>query len=121
MSPYFSLEPEARAIDREASPAGVEKYVACEALPNTASSLYAYLNERVHWVNAPFKQDYAQRVLGEGREFYLDDAGLLAQWKSPSRVYLIIEQERLPHWQQALPPGARVVVQAGTRMVLCNQ
>ena len=50
-----------------------------------------------------------------------DDAGLLAQWKSPERVYLIIEQERLPHWQQVLPPGARTVVAAGTRLVLCNQ
>ena len=80
MSPYFSLAAEAQAIDREIA-AEPDAVVACEALPNTASSLYYYLNARVHWVNAPFNQDYAQRVMGEGRDYYWDEAGLVAQWK----------------------------------------
>ena len=67
------------------------RVVACEALPNTASSLYYYLNARVHWVNAPFKQDYAQRVLGEGRDYYWDDATLLHEWRSDHPVYLIVD------------------------------
>jgi 4-amino-4-deoxy-L-arabinose transferase-like glycosyltransferase len=120
MSPYFSLANEARAIDREIA-TEPDAVVACEALPNTASSLYYYLNARVHWVNAPFKQDYAQRVLGLGREFYWDDAGLLTEWKSARPVYLIVEESRLEHWQAVLPPGARVVEKGGTRMVLCNR
>jgi hypothetical protein len=120
MSAYFSLAKEARAINREitAEPGAI---VACEALPHTASSLYYYLNARVHWVNAPFAQDYAQRVLGEGRDYFLDDAALKAAWLSPHPVYLIIEQNRLAHWQSFLPPGARVVNKSGTRLVLCNR
>jgi hypothetical protein len=120
MSPYFSLAGEARAINAEL-PAKPDALVACEALPNTASSLYYYLNAHVHWVNAPFRQDYAQRVLGEGRDFYWDDATLLGAWRSSHPVYLIIEETRLAYWQAQLPPGARIVNKSGTRMVLCNR
>ena len=95
--------------------------VACEALPNTASSLYYYLNARVHWVNAPFNQDYPQRVLGLGRDYYWDDAALQKAWRSAQPVYLILEESRLAHWQGLIPPGARVVDRSGTRLVLCNQ
>lgn len=120
MSPYFSLAEEARAINREmvAEPDAV---VACEALPHTASSLLYYLNARVHWVNAPFDQDYAQRVLGLGRDYYWDDAGLEKAWRSSHPVYLILEKNRLAYWLGRLPPGARVVNRSGTRLVLCNQ
>jgi 4-amino-4-deoxy-L-arabinose transferase-like glycosyltransferase len=119
MSPYFSLAENARAINRElATRAGA--IVACEALPNTASSLLYYLDARVHWVNAPFDNQYAQRVLGLGRADYWDDDGLLRAWRSAAPVYLIIEESRLPRWQALLPAGARLVNKSGTRLVLCN-
>src|SRR5260221_13535940 len=120
MSPYFSLAEQARAINREiaAHPEGV---VACEALPHTASSLYYYLNARVHWVNAPFDQQYAQSVLGQGRDYYWDESGLQKAWSSSRPVYLILEESRLDHWRTLLPPGARVVNKSGTRLVLCNR
>jgi 4-amino-4-deoxy-L-arabinose transferase-like glycosyltransferase len=120
MSPYFSLAGEARAIDREIV-TEPDALVACEALPNTASSLTYYLNARVHWVNAPFNQDYPQRVLGQGRDYYWNEAEVLSQWKSSYPVYLIFEETRLAHWREVLPPGARVVNKSGTRMVLCNR
>ncbi len=120
MSPYFSLAQEARAINAEIA-TKPDAMVMCEALPNTASSLFYYLNARVHWVNAPFRQDYAQRVLGLGREYYLDEAQVQEAWRSARPVYLILEQDRLAHWQRALPPGARLVSQGGTRLVLSNQ
>ena len=120
MGPYFSLAGEARAINREIA-AEPDAIVACEALPHTASSLTYYLNARVHWVNAPFNQDYAQRVLGLGRDYYWDEAGLLNAWRSSRPVYLILEESRLSYWQSLLPPGARVVDKSGTRLVLCNR
>ena len=119
MGPYFSLADEARAINNEMAtkPGAI---VACEALPNTASSLNYYLNTRVHWVNAPFDNQYSQRVLGLGRDYYWDNDVLLAQWKSGQRVYFIIDEDRLAYWQGSLP-GARMVNKSGTRLVLCNQ
>jgi 4-amino-4-deoxy-L-arabinose transferase-like glycosyltransferase len=120
MSSYFSLATEARAINRELV-AKPDAMVVCEGLPHTASSLYYYLNARVHWVNAPFDQDYAQRVLGEGRDYFLEDAALKSAWLSARPVYLIIDQDRLGYWQSVLPPGARVVNESGTRLVLCNR
>jgi 4-amino-4-deoxy-L-arabinose transferase-like glycosyltransferase len=117
MGPYFSLAEEARAINRVMTP---DTVVACEGEPHTASSLYYYLNTHVHWVNAGFAQDYPQRVLALGRDYYWDEAGLQKAWASGHPVYLIIEQSRLDYWQGLLA-GARVVEKAGTRMVLCNR
>jgi 4-amino-4-deoxy-L-arabinose transferase-like glycosyltransferase len=119
MSPYFSLAEGARAINREIANEP-DAVVACEALPHTASSLFYYLNARVHWVNAPFDQDYAQKVLGEGRDYYWDESSLEQAWRSPHPVYLIIEESRLAYWRGVLPPGVRLVNQAGTRIVLGN-
>jgi hypothetical protein len=120
MSPYFSLAENARAIGREmaAEPGAL---VACEGAPNTASSLLYYLPQRVHWVNAPFDNQYAQQVLGEGRDYYWDDAGLAGAWKSGTRVYLIVEEERLGHWQAELSPAPRIVNRSGTRLVLATR
>ncbi len=120
MSPYFSLASEAAAIDREIA-AAPDAVVACEGLPHTASSLLYYLNARIHWVDAPFDQDYAQQVLGLGRDYYWDEAGLEEAWRSPHPVYLILEESRLAYWQQQLGPPVRVVDRAGTRLVLSNR
>jgi hypothetical protein len=120
MGPYFSLAEEAHVINTEMA-SKPNAIVACEALPHTASSLLYYLNARIHWVNAPFNEQYPQRVLGLGHDYFWDDAGLESQWKSAQRVYLIIDEDRLPHWQAQLPPGARLVNKSGTRLVLCNQ
>jgi 4-amino-4-deoxy-L-arabinose transferase-like glycosyltransferase len=120
MSPYFSLAGQARAINREIA-AEPDAVVACEAQPHTASSLFYYLNARIHWVNAPFDEQYAQRVLGLGRDYYWDEAGLEKAWRSLHPVYLIVEESRLAYWRGMLPPGARVVDKSGTRLVLCNR
>lgn len=119
MSPYFSLAGEARAINQEIA-TQPEAVVVCDALPHTASSLLYYLDIRIHWVNAPVDQDYPQRVLGLGRDYYWDEAGVHRAWDSSLPVYLIIEQDRLKHWQALLPGNIRVVNKGGTRMVLCN-
>jgi hypothetical protein len=120
MSPYFSLAGSARVINREIA-ATPDALVACEARPNTASSLLYYLNARVHWVNAPFDNDYAQRVLGFGRDYYWDEAALRQAWESSAPVYLIVEEDRLGFWRDRLPAGWRVVSRSGTRLVLCNR
>jgi 4-amino-4-deoxy-L-arabinose transferase-like glycosyltransferase len=120
MGPYFSLADEARIINGEIA-TEPDAVVACEGAAHTASSLYYYLNARVHWVNTPFDQDYAQRVLGWGRDYYWDEAGLEKAWRSAKPVYLIVDGTRLDHWKSVLPPGARVVNKSGTRVVLCNR
>jgi 4-amino-4-deoxy-L-arabinose transferase-like glycosyltransferase len=120
MSPYFSLAENARAIGREIA-AEPDALVACEAAPNTASSLLYYLPRRVHWVNAPFDNQYAQQVLGQGRDFYWNDATLAGAWSSTTPIYLVIEDDRLAHWQGELSPAPRIVNRSGTRLVLANR
>jgi hypothetical protein len=75
----------------------------------------------VHWVNAPFDNQYAQQVLVEGRDFYWDDATLAGDWSSATPVYLVIEESRLAHWQGELSPAPRIVNRSGTRLVLANR
>jgi len=120
MSPYFSLAENARVIDRDMA-ARPGALVACEAQPNTASSLFYYLDARVHWVNATFDNQYAQRVLGLGRDYYWDEAALEKEWASPQPIYLIIEETRLDYWREHLFPAGRIVNRSGTRYVLCNR
>jgi 4-amino-4-deoxy-L-arabinose transferase-like glycosyltransferase len=120
MSPYFSLAENARAINR-AIASQPDAVVACDALPNTASSLLWYLNARVHWVDAPFNNQYAQRVLGLGRDYYWDDAETARIWRSSTPVYLIVDQGRLPHWRALLLPAPRILHAGGTRLVLANR
>jgi hypothetical protein len=120
MSPYFSLVESARFLNGKLA-SQPDAVVACEALPHTASSLFYYLNARVHWVNAPFAQDYPQRVLGLGRDYYWNDAALVAAWEGSRPIYFIVDQERLAYWQRVLPAGTRVVEESGTRAVLSNR
>jgi hypothetical protein len=119
MSSYFSLAESARLINRELA-GKPDAMVACEALPNTASSLLYYLNARVHWVNAPFNNQYAQQVLGLGRDYYWDDAETAREWQSGRPVFLIVEESRLDYWRRQFP-SARVLQRCGTRVVLSNR
>jgi 4-amino-4-deoxy-L-arabinose transferase-like glycosyltransferase len=119
MSPYFSLEQGARGINRELA-VHPDALVACEAAPNTASSLIYYLNARIHWVNAPFDNQYAQHVLGLGHDYYWNDAGLESAWHAPTPVFLIVEDDRLPYWRARLAP-VRLLAREGTRDVLVNR
>jgi 4-amino-4-deoxy-L-arabinose transferase-like glycosyltransferase len=119
MSSYFSLAESARLINRELA-GKPDAMVACEALPNTASSLLYYLNARVHWVNAPFNNQYAQQVLGLGRDYYWDDAETAREWQSGRPLFLIVEESRLDYWRRQFP-SARVLQRCGTRVVLSNR
>jgi hypothetical protein len=118
MSPYFSLAPSAQVINRGLL-AAPDALVACEDAPHTASSLLWYLNARVHWVNEPFDQQYAQNELGLGRDYYWDKATLDYAW-SRRPVYFIVEDDRLAYWQKRLP-SARLLLHSGTRNVLVNR
>jgi hypothetical protein len=119
MSPYFSLAQSSGEINR-ALAAQPDALVACEAAPNTASSLIYYVNARIHWVNAPFDNQYAQRVLGEGRDYYWNDARLESAWRAARPVYLVIEDDRLSYWRARLAP-VRLLTRDGTRDVLVNR
>jgi 4-amino-4-deoxy-L-arabinose transferase-like glycosyltransferase len=118
VSPYFSLA-ESAAVLNPLLAGQPEAIVACEEAPNTVSSLLYYLNARVHWVNAPFDNQYAQNRLGLGRDYYWDESALDTAWgKGP--VYLIVEDDRLAYWQRHLT-RVRLLLHSGTRDVLINR
>jgi hypothetical protein len=117
---YFSLVTAARDINRLAGADAVAVY---HGEPNLASSLFFYLNRRVHWVGARANADFAPRKLGIGRELYLTDEAFAALWNSERQVFLITEESLMPEWEAKLGLAAvrrAPVGRSGTRIVLCN-
>lgn len=120
MSPNFSLAVVAKAINTAAHPDSV---TACESAPHQSSSLLFYLNNRIHWVNAPSQREFAVRVLGQGKDLYFDTDQLVSEWDSSRQVFLIVEDKRLPDWQETLSHTShtpRLLIHSGTRNVLVN-
>jgi 4-amino-4-deoxy-L-arabinose transferase-like glycosyltransferase len=115
---FFSLENSARLINARATPGTKVIY---DGYPNLASSLFFYLNHRVHWVNVPVEYEYATRSLGIGREYYLDPEGVVAAWRE-GEVYFILEETQIEVWRPLLGLDEELdyFSRSGTRVVLHN-
>ncbi len=117
---YFSLVSAARSINRLADGGAIAVY---HGEPNLASSLFFYLDRRVHWVGARPNADFAPRTLGVGRELYLTEESFAARWKGEGQVFLITEETCIEEWDRALGLTDRQrmpVGRSGTRVVMCN-
>jgi len=117
---YFSLAYSAKKINLVAHKDAIVVY---NGEPNLASSLFFYLNRRVHWVEARPNADFAPRTLGIGRELYFTPETFAQQWKSERQVFLIIEESLLGRWAELLSlteNQKKPVHQSGTRIVIAN-
>jgi hypothetical protein len=59
-----------------------------------------------------------------GGKKYVDEKALLTEWPRGEPLYLIIEQDRLPHWQHAITDRVHIfhqVATCGTYVILTNQ
>ena len=114
MAPYFSLADSARVINREIA-AQPDAVVACEAAPNTASSLLYYLNARVHWCQRAFREPIRATGARLGAAIIIGTRRNCGRsgFPPPAPVYLIVEEDRLVHWQAALP-HPRILCRSGT-------
>jgi hypothetical protein len=101
---------------------GANGQVIFEGPPAIASSLGFYLEGKFAMVNQ--RPDPGLPLTREQRNLFLEESAALEQWSAPRPVFLIIEQDRISHWQDLLTKRFHVyhqVATCGTYVVLCNQ
>ena len=118
MSAQFSLANAARALDSRLTEKDVVVY---EGDLDDASSLVFYLHRSFYLVNQPRNDE--MRIPG-GKNITVDENTILRRWGDPLGIYLIIKQERVPHWKEVLTGRFHIyhqVATSGSHIVLTNQ
>jgi hypothetical protein len=89
---------------------------------HVGSSLLFYLDRKFYLVN----QNPAAELgvaLGKQEQMFLDQRTVVDAWNGPDRVYLVVEENRVPHWQQLLHKSgdaAKELTSCGTVALLGN-
>jgi len=118
LAPLFSLADAAEFLNPRL---GENGHVLFEGPPQRASSLTFYLNRRFFLVNQP--PEFFDRT-DSAREQYLDENFVLTEWDRAAPLFLIVEQNRLPHWQRLVTDRVHIyhqVTTCGPYVVLSNQ
>jgi len=118
MAPAFSLAGAARTLNPLLEEHGE---VLFEGPLRNASSLTFYLPRKFYLVNQ--KPDFFDRS-AEALQKYLDEPFVLEEWNRSEPIYLIIDEERVPHWQELVTARVHIyhqVTTCGRYVVLSNQ
>ncbi|CAN5587681.1 hypothetical protein BH20VER3_BH20VER3_18940 [soil metagenome] len=120
MAPYFSLADAAEFIQERIAP---NDKVIYEGQMHVGSSLLFYLGRKFYLVNHdPASEPGA--ALGPKPDIFLDEATVEQAWGGPDRLYLLIEQTRLPYWRTLLGSGGiptEELMTCGTIVLLSNR
>jgi 4-amino-4-deoxy-L-arabinose transferase-like glycosyltransferase len=119
MAPRFSLADAARFLNARL---GEKDEVIYEGSLDAGSSLIFYLNRRFYLVNQP--RDDEMHAASNTADVVIDEDLVLRKWGDPDAVYLIVDQERLTHWQDLLIQRFHIyhqVTACGPYVVLSNQ
>jgi hypothetical protein len=119
MAPYFSLANAARFLNDRLIDRGEVIY---EGALHQGSSLVFYLHQKFLIVNRPAQDD--SFVGPHLNDIVVNENAVLTKWADPARVYLIIDQTRLPYWQKLLTDRFHIyhqVATCGTSVVLSNE
>lgn len=120
MAPYFSLADGADFIQERIAP---NDKVIYEGPMHVGSSLLFYLGRKFYLVN----QDPASEpgaALGPTPDIFLDEKTVAQAWTGPDRLYLLIEQSRMPHWRTLLGSSGtptEELTTCGTTVLLSNR
>jgi len=118
MAPQFSLADAARFLESKSTDKDAVVY---EGELDDASSLVFYLHRHFYLVNEP--PDDEMHIAG-GPNVSINEEAILRHWGDPQGIFLIIEQERIPHWQRLLRMRFHIYHQmmaSGRYVVLTNQ
>ncbi len=118
MAPQFSLADAARFLE---SRLGDKDAVVYEGELDDASSLVFYLHRHFYLVNEP--ADDEMHIAG-GMNVSINEEAIFRHWGDPQGIFLIIEQERIPHWQRLLTTRFHIyhqMMSSGRYVVLTNQ
>ena len=118
MAPQFSLADAARFLESRSTEKDAVVY---EGELDDASSLVFYLHRHFYLVNQP--ADDEMHIAG-GTNVSITEEAILRHWGDPQGIFLIIEQERIPHWRRLLTTRFHIyhqMMSTGRYVVLTNQ
>jgi 4-amino-4-deoxy-L-arabinose transferase-like glycosyltransferase len=118
MAPFFSLAGAARYLNAHLGESGQVLY---EGSLHNGSTLSFYLNRKFFLVNQ--EPDFFDQSTA-AREKYLDEHFVLEVWNRSDPIYLIIDDSRVPHWQELVTERVHIyhqVTTCGHYVVLSNQ
>jgi 4-amino-4-deoxy-L-arabinose transferase-like glycosyltransferase len=118
MAPAFSLAGAARSLSPLFEARGE---VLFEGPLRSASSLTFYLPRKFFFVNQ--EPDFFDRSEA-ARQKYLDEPFVLEAWNRSDPIYLIIDEKRVPYWQELVTARVHIyhqVTTCGRYVVLTNQ
>ena len=118
-APQFSLADAARFLNPRLDD---NTEVIYEGSLDVGSSLVFYLNRKFYVVNQP--PDAEMHLGREHAKIFLTEEGVLQEWGGPTTIYMIIEQDRIPHWRELLTERFHIyhqVTVCGAYVVLSNQ
>lgn len=120
VAPYFSLADAADFINARVAP---NDKIIYEGPMHVGSSLLFYLGRKFYLVN----QDPASELggaIGPAFDVYLDEPTVVKAWGGSDRFFLLIERNRLPHWEEVLRSKGETVEElttCGTTVLLSNR
>jgi 4-amino-4-deoxy-L-arabinose transferase-like glycosyltransferase len=118
IAPAFSLAGAARSLNPLLEERGE---VLFEGPLRNASSLTFYLPRKFYLVNQ--EPDFFDQS-AEAQQKYLDENFVLEAWNRADPIYLIIDERRVPHWQELVTARVHIyhqVTTCGRYVVLSNQ
>src|SRR5438270_5773328 len=118
MAPQFSLADAGRFLESKSTDKDAVVY---EGELDDASSLVFYLHRHFYLVNEP--ADDEMHIAG-GANISITEEAILRHWGDPQGIFLIIEQERIPHWRRLLTTRFHIyhqMMSTGRYVVLTNQ
>jgi len=128
MAPYFSLADIARYLNKTAGP---DDKIICENEAHAASSLFFYLDHRIHgpshgvyWLGVPSRIEFACRGHHIGEDRFLAEDAFVLLWRGQGRIFAIIEESRIPYWAGKIGvPADRLksLAASGTRKLISNR
>ena len=118
-APQFSLADAARFLNTKLDD---NTEVIYEGSLDVGSSLVFYLNRKFYLVNQP--PDAEMHTGSEKAGVFLSEDGVLQEWGGATKIYLIIEKDRIRYWRELLTDRFHIyhqVTTGGTYVVLSNQ
>jgi hypothetical protein len=119
IAPYFSLANAARVIDARIAP---NDKVIYEGPMHVGSSLLFYLGRKFYLVNQDPASEPSAAPVAKA-DVFVDEPAVLDAWAGDDGIYLLIERNRLPHWETELREKGLPVEQlgiCGTSVLLGN-
>ena len=118
-APQFSLADAARFLNTKLDD---NTEVIYEGSLDVGSSLVFYLNRKFYLVNQP--PDGEMHTGSEKAGVFLSEDGVLQEWGGATKIYLIIDKDRIQYWRELLTDRFHIyhqVTTGGMYVVLSNQ